>query len=166
MVAAGRMAVTAIAQSEGPRLSRFLRDGRIDSFERLQMRLAFVGLLVGVACTVGALLVGERVLAILYSPEYAKDYSLLAWLFAANSIWNSCERSGLTQVLKDSGAVMVSDTCPNITIFNEVIASRNLKSGAVDSAKLAHYLPSWGLNMHYGTTADCIEAAVTGKWKT
>lgn len=87
------------------------------------------------------------------------------WLFAANSIWNSCERSGLTQVLKDSGAVMVSDTCPNITIFNEVIASRNLKSGAVDSAKLAHYLPSWGLNMHYGTTADCIEAAVTGKWR-
>ncbi|MBA7580101.1 hypothetical protein ES708_21988 [subsurface metagenome] len=87
------------------------------------------------------------------------------WVFASNSIWNSCERSGLTQVLKEAGASLISDTCPNITMFNEVIASQGFKSGATDASKLAHYLPSWGLNMHYGSTAEVIEAAVTGKWR-
>jgi predicted aconitase len=104
-----------------------------------------------------------RLVKLLKGRKVKSDVRL--WLFAANSIWNTCERSGLTKVLKDAGAVMVSDTCPNITIFSEVIASRNLRSVALDSAKLAHYLPSWGLNSHYGTTADCIEAAVTGKWR-
>jgi len=87
------------------------------------------------------------------------------WLLAANSIWKSCERSGLTQVLKDSGAVLLSDTCPNITIFKEVIESRRYRSAATNSAKLAHYMPSWGIKTHYGSTAECIDAAVTGKWR-
>ena len=87
------------------------------------------------------------------------------WLYAANSIWNSCERSGLNQVLRDSGAVLVSDTCPNITIFKEVIESKGFKSGVTNSAKLAHYLPSWGLKTHFGSTEACIEAAITGKWR-
>jgi predicted aconitase len=87
------------------------------------------------------------------------------WLFTANSIWNSCERSGLTQTLRDSGAVLISDTCPNITIFKEVMESNGFSSAATNSAKLAHYLPSWGIKTHYGSTADCIEAAVTGKWR-
>jgi predicted aconitase len=104
-----------------------------------------------------------RLSVLLKGRKVKSDVAL--WLFAANSIWASCERSGLTNILKESGAILVSDTCPNITIFNEVIASQKFKSCAVDSAKLAHYLPSWGLNSHYGTTADCIEAAVTGKWR-
>jgi predicted aconitase len=92
------------------------------------------------------------------------DVSL--WLYAANSIWNSCERSGLTRVLKDSGAVLISDTCPSITVLSDVIASRGFISAATNSAKQAHYLPSaWGLKTHYGTTEACIEAAITGKWR-
>jgi predicted aconitase len=87
------------------------------------------------------------------------------WLYASNSIWNSCERSGLTQVLRDSGAVLISDTCPNITIFKEVMESKGFRSAATNSAKLAHYMPSWGIKTHYGSTAACIEASVTGKWR-
>jgi predicted aconitase len=87
------------------------------------------------------------------------------WLFTSNSIWNLCERSGLTEALKEAGAVLISDTCPNIAIFNEIIKSQNFRSAATDSTKLAHYLPSWGLNTHYGSTADTVEAALTGKWR-
>lgn len=87
------------------------------------------------------------------------------WLFAANSVWSNCERSGFAEILREAGAILVSDTCPNITIFSEVIASNGFKSGATDSAKLAHYVPSWGLNTHYGSTAEVIEAAITGKWR-
>ncbi|MDI7258636.1 MAG: aconitase X catalytic domain-containing protein [Thermodesulfobacteriota bacterium] len=88
------------------------------------------------------------------------------WLFAANSIWNNCERSGLAQILRDSGAVLISDTCPTITIFKEVMESKGFGSAATNSAKQAHYLPSsWGMKVHFGSTADCIEAAITGRWK-
>ncbi len=103
---------------------------------------------------VGKLLVGRKV-----------HSNVALWLYASNSIWNSCERSGLTQVLRDSGALLVADTCPSITVFNEVMASKGFTSAAVSSAKLAHYLPVWGITTHFGSTADCIEAAITGKWR-
>jgi predicted aconitase len=36
---------------------------------------------------------------------------------------------------------------------------------ALDSAKQAHYLPAiMGIEAWFGTTADCINAAVTGRW--
>ena len=88
------------------------------------------------------------------------------WLFAAGSIWNSAERSGLTQPLRDAGAVLISGTCAVSTMLNEIIISKGFTSAATNSAKTAHYLPSsWGLKIHYGSTADNIEAAVTGKWR-
>ena len=87
------------------------------------------------------------------------------WLFASNSVWNSCERSGWSKILKDAGAVLISDTCPNITIFSEVMANTGIMSVATDSSKLAHYLPSWGAKVHYGTTAEVVESAITGKWE-
>jgi predicted aconitase len=87
------------------------------------------------------------------------------WLYAANSFWSSCERSGLTRVLKDSGALLVSDTCPSISIFSEIMKSKGFQSAATNSAKQAHYLPVWGIKVHFGSTAACIEAALTGKWK-
>lgn len=91
---------------------------------------------------------------------------LSLWLYAAHNIWNSCERSGLTKVLRDSGAVLISGTCCVSTILSEVIASKGFRSAGTNSAKVAHYIPSsWGMKTHYGTTEDCIEAAVTGKWK-
>lgn len=88
------------------------------------------------------------------------------WLFAPHTLWDLCERSGLTREIKSSGAMLISGTCPFAMVFSDVIASRGFKSGATNSAKLAHYMPStWGLKMHYGSTADTIEAAVTGRWK-
>jgi hypothetical protein len=36
----------------------------------------------------------------------------------------------------------------------------------LDSAKQAHYLPAiMGVEAWFGTTAECVEAAVTGKWQ-
>lgn len=88
------------------------------------------------------------------------------WLFSSNSVWRNCERSGLTDVLKNAGAAVISDTCPSITIMREIMASRGFKSAATNSSKLAHYIPSsWGLNIHYGSTEEMIEAAITGKWR-
>jgi len=104
-----------------------------------------------------------QVAKLLSGKKVHPDVSL--WLFASNSFWSSCERSGLTQALKDSGAELISDTCPSISIFPEIMESKGFESAATNSAKQAHYLPVWGMKVHCGSTAECIEAAVTGKWK-
>lgn len=105
-----------------------------------------------------------QVTKLLSGQKVHPDVSL--WLYAANSFWSSCERSGLTRTLKDSGAMLISDTCPSISIFSEIMKSKGFESAATNSAKQAHYLPVWGMKVHYGSTAECIEAAVTGKWRT
>jgi predicted aconitase len=87
------------------------------------------------------------------------------WLFAANSIWLTLERAGITKVLKETGAKLYSDTCPNVTLFHEVINKKSLRSGATNATKLAHYVPNWGLSTHYGSTKQCIDAAVSGRWE-
>jgi predicted aconitase len=36
---------------------------------------------------------------------------------------------------------------------------------ALDSAKQAHYLPAiLGVQAWFGSTADCVNAAITGRW--
>ena len=37
---------------------------------------------------------------------------------------------------------------------------------ALDSAKQAHYLPAiLGVQARFGSVADCVEAACTGRWQ-
>ena len=42
---------------------------------------------------------------------------------------------------------------------------KNTRVVALDSAKQSHYLPAiMGIEAWFGTTQDCINAAVTGRW--
>jgi len=71
------------------------------------------------------------------------------------------ERDGHRQQLESSGVTIVADTCVVVTpILPE-------KPGAVlmtNSGKFAHYAPSnTGYSVLYGSMADCVESAVTGR---
>jgi predicted aconitase len=71
------------------------------------------------------------------------------------------ERDGHRQELERSGVTIVADTCVVVTpILPE-------KPGAVlmtNSGKFAHYAPSnTGYAVIYGSMADCVESAVTGR---
>jgi predicted aconitase len=92
-----------------------------------------------------------------------KDVSL--WLFASQATWSIAERSGMCGILEEAGATLISDTCPAISIFPEVIKNRGFTSAATDSAKQAHILPVWGMKTHFGTTTQVLEAAIAGKWE-
>ena len=55
----------------------------------------------------------------------------------------------------------MTDTCSAI---GRVIP-KGTQVAAVDSAKQAHYLPAiMGIQTWFGTTADCVQAAVEGRW--
>ncbi|MQA15385.1 MAG: DUF521 domain-containing protein [Pseudonocardiaceae bacterium] len=83
------------------------------------------------------------------------------WLFTPAQIRTLADRNGFTDQLVAAGAELMSDTCPAIGQF--------LPAGttviATDSAKQVHYLPAiMKVQGWFGSTAACVNAAVTGRW--
>ena len=73
----------------------------------------------------------------------------------------TADASGYTRILSAAGAKLMTDTCSSIS----QAVPPGTRVAALDSAKQVHYLPAiMGIEGWYGTTADCIDAACTGKW--
>jgi predicted aconitase len=84
------------------------------------------------------------------------------WVFTSRAVKATADANGYTDVLRKAGAFLMTDTCSAIS----QAVPKGTKVVAVDSAKQVHYLPAMmGIEGWYGTTAECIEAACTGKWK-
>jgi len=84
------------------------------------------------------------------------------WIFVPKALQTVADREGVTKALSDSGAVLMSDTCPAIgRVF-----PKGAKTAATDSAKQAHYMPAiLGFPTWFGSQEDCINAAVEGRWR-
>jgi predicted aconitase len=83
------------------------------------------------------------------------------WIFTPGAIKQMADTAGYTKIIEDAGAHLMTDTCSAVGR----VMPKNVKVAAVDSAKQAHYLPAiMGIQCWFGTTAECIEAAVTGRW--
>ena len=83
------------------------------------------------------------------------------WIFTSRIIKAQADAKGLTKVIRDAGALVMTDTCSAIG----QTMPKGTKVVALDSAKQAHYLPAiMGIEAWFGTTQDCINAAVTGRW--
>lgn len=83
------------------------------------------------------------------------------WIMVPRALRAIADRSGYTEVIERAGGRVLTDSCPAM--------SRSAPPGtrvfATDSAKQAHYLPAiLGIEAWFGTLADCVEAAVTGRW--
>lgn len=84
------------------------------------------------------------------------------WIFTAAQVKDVADRNGYTKTIEDAGGVMLTDTCSAMS----AAVPKGTKVAATDSAKQTHYLPAiTGVEAWFGSTADCIDAAVTGKWK-
>jgi predicted aconitase len=83
------------------------------------------------------------------------------WIFTSRVIKAEAEREGLGAVLKAAGVALLTDTCSAIA---QAIPP-GTKVVALDSAKQTHYLPAiMGIQAWFGSTADCVNAALTGHW--
>jgi predicted aconitase len=83
------------------------------------------------------------------------------WIFTSRAVRQKADAAGYTKVIRDAGGHVLTDTCSAI--------GRALPPGtkvvALDSAKQVHYLPAiMGVEAWFGTTEDCINAALTGRW--
>jgi hypothetical protein len=84
------------------------------------------------------------------------------WVFTPRALRQVAEQNGYGQILRDAGALLMSDTCPAIGQF----LPEGTRVIATDSAKQVHYLPAiMKVQGWFGTTEECVDAAVTGTWK-
>jgi predicted aconitase len=83
------------------------------------------------------------------------------WIFTSRAVKLAAEAAGHARVLRDAGALLMTDTCSSIS----QAVPKGTKVAALDSAKQVHYLPAiMNIEGWYGTTAECVDAACTGLW--
>jgi hypothetical protein len=83
------------------------------------------------------------------------------WIFTSRAVKEQAQAKGLTDIIARAGGVVMTDTC---SAFAQAIPP-GTKVAALDSAKQAHYLPAiMNIQAWFGSTSDCINAAITGKW--
>ncbi len=84
------------------------------------------------------------------------------WLMVPRSLKVVADRSGYTEMIKRAGGKVLGDSCPAMSR----VAPPGTRVFATDSAKQAHYLPAiLGIEAWFGTLSECIDAAVTGRWR-
>jgi predicted aconitase len=84
------------------------------------------------------------------------------WIFTSRAVKQQSDRAGYTRIILDAGGHVLTDTCSAI---GQALPP-GTKVAALDSAKQVHYLPAiMGIQAWFGSTADCIDAALTGRWK-
>lgn len=84
------------------------------------------------------------------------------WIFTSRAVKALADACGYTKIIRDAGGLLMTDTCSAIS--QSIPKGTNV--AAFDSAKQVHYLPAMmGIEGHFGTTAECIDAACTGKWR-
>ena len=83
------------------------------------------------------------------------------WIFTSRYVKEQADARGLTGIIVNAGGLVMTDTC---SAFAQAIPP-GTKVCALDSAKQAHYLPAiMNIQAWFGSTRDCINAALTGKW--
>lgn len=84
------------------------------------------------------------------------------WIFVPSAIKHLADRQGYTKIIENAGGHIMTDTCPAMA----KVFPKGTKTAATNSAKQAHYFPSiTGIKTYYGSTRDCIEAAISGRWR-
>jgi predicted aconitase len=83
------------------------------------------------------------------------------WIFTSRAVKQEADRQGLTKAIVAAGGVVLTDTCSSIS----QAVPPGTRVAALDSAKQTHYLPAFmGIQAWFGSTADCLDAAVSGQW--
>ncbi len=94
---AGMMVITAMGQSASPRLAKYFVDD-VRAFTRLLGKLSGISAALGIALIVGTYFLGDRVLTLLYGPEYAvyhREFEVLA-IASGIQLISSCWGYGMT----------------------------------------------------------------------
>lgn len=134
------------------------KEERRKTYERLNQARSRDVDIVAAGCPHYTLRQIERVARLLEGKKVHGNTLFL--IFTARQIRAVADRTGYTDIITKAGAHLLVDGCPlhvNLPVSNSV---------ATDSARADHYLP--GVrgydSIWFGTTEDCVQAAITGRW--
>jgi predicted aconitase len=84
------------------------------------------------------------------------------WITTARATREMATSAGLVSRIEAAGGRVVADTCMVVA----PVADLGFRTLATNSAKMALYAPSYsGLSVRYGSTEQCLDAAISGKWR-
>ncbi|MDY0829962.1 aconitase X catalytic domain-containing protein [Microbacterium sp. BG28] len=84
------------------------------------------------------------------------------WVMLPRALAAEALRRGWTRTITRAGGRVLTESCPAMSRA----APPGTRVMATDSAKQAHYLPAiLGIEAWFGTTRECVDAAVTGRWR-
>jgi predicted aconitase len=110
-------------------------------------------------CPHAALEQFQEIAALLEGKRISANCNL--WVFTSRAIKVEADTLGYTKIIRAAGGAVLTDTCSSIA----QAVPPGTKVVALDSAKQSHYLPAiMGIQAWFGSTADCIHAALTGRW--
>ena len=95
-----------------------------------------------------------------------KKVRVRTWIMTSPWLYDQATSQGFTKIFDDAGANLMSGTCPAACGMPP-----DVKTVAMDSAKQSYYItgrfsqPDDPLHVCFGSKEDCIDAALTGKWR-
>jgi predicted aconitase len=94
-----------------------------------------------------------------------KKCKIPLWVMTNPLTFRTAETMGLRTIIEKSGGNLLSGSCPGL-MMGEMPTDAVM---ATDAVKQNYYITGFihpkKLDAWYGSTEDCIEAAITGKWK-
>ena len=100
--------------------------------------------------------------------EGKKCYTHL-WVMTNPLTYKVAEMAGYRKMIEDAGGLLLSGSCPGL-LSGKIVPPAGFPGViAMDATKQDYYItghchPS-KIQVRYGTMEDCVDAAVTGKWK-
>jgi len=88
------------------------------------------------------------------------------WVSTAHQIYALAERAGYVDAIEKAGGTVITGGCVGPGLEGPLREGVNVV--ATNSARAAHYIVRGGGNpiaAKYGSTKDCIDSALTGKWR-
>jgi predicted aconitase len=90
------------------------------------------------------------------------DKSVRFWLMTSEDQYHLADETDIMERLLKAGVIVTRDTCAMLTITGNEWRGKTL---VTNSAKGAMYASDvLGVQVHIGSTEECVEAAVNGKW--
>ncbi len=84
LMVAGNLFISSLGQAVAPRLAKLYASGESSKFNLLLLKMAGLGALIGLMGVLVATILGEQILTIIYSSDYAKyNYLLILVMFAS-----------------------------------------------------------------------------------
>lgn len=89
-----------------------------------------------------------------------KKVKITTWISTARKTLDAAEKQGIIEKIEKSGAIVAADTCMAVAPLKG-----RFKCMATNSAKACFYAHgSNGMLTRFGSTKQCIDAAVSGRW--